>query len=504
MMMKRRLYLSVALLFCCVGCRKDGTQVVEVVMQSFSTPAKVYLDNNYCPVWHDGDEICVNGQTYEVSNGSVTVHNVGDMHALYPAADKVDYTSSGKYNVELPRVQRYVVDNSGNQHIEALMAACGRGSQLQFVNLCSLLKVTVPAGVTVLNIDVNTTDSSAAMSGKGEVSFDDNTPQFAFKSADTFPYTRLDCGTGVCRTDRTYYVVVPPFENKKLTITVCGFIGGKKFRHTFTQSTNATLLSSQYAPSVLPAYTFQSVDSLYAGTDVLCEPFSVTKSKKKYFSKGNLQFRSSPYEFRIANSQYEVIGAANNAISGNNPNWIDLFGWGTSGYSTCAVPWENSYDNSVYKVDADGTYNMSPTTDWGTNLGDWITVTKQYWEVMLQDRSQASDKTGMAVIGNTHHGLVVLPDYWVLPNGCRFAPSGINQYTFSQWNAMEAAGALFLPAAGRREGSNVMEVDSKGYYWTGTRKDRSEVYSLQFGNTLSSISITPDQPHLGYSVRLVK
>lgn len=503
-MMKRRLFLyfSSVLLLCCVGCKKEEIRVVEVSMQSFTTPAKVYLDNDYRPVWHEGDAVCVNGQQYEVDGGTVVVPNMGDMYALYPAADKVSY-SSGSYQVELPRVQSYATDNSGKQRIEALMAACGRGSQLTFVNLCSLLKVVVPEGVSVLNIDVNTTDSSAAMSGKGSVTFVDNVPQFAFNSGDTYPYTRLDCGrTGASRPDRTYYIVVPPFENKRLTITVCGFTNGKKFRHTFTQQTEATLLRSQYAPSALPAYTYQAADSLYADTDVLCEPFSVTASRKRYFSKGNLQYCYTEPHWHIASHQYDVIGMDNNVVENINEHKtqpIDLFGWGTSGLVDPLMPWESRLEDSIYKLDDRGIDNMTASTDWGTNLGDWITPTKQYLEVMLQKRPHASDKAGMAVIDNTHHGLLVLPDYWVLPNGCSFSATAVNQYTYSQWNAMEAAGALFLPAAGRREGDRVMEVETNGYYWSGTRS-----YSLQFGNTPFSIDIIPEHPHLGYSVRLVK
>lgn len=502
-MMERKLLLILVavLLFCFAGCKQDDTKEVKVTMEPFASSAKVYLDNNYVPMWHQDDTICVNGQALPVNNGSVTVPNDGTMHALYPAADMVSY-SGGTYQVRLPRVQRYQADANSCQRITAPMAACGNDDQLKFVNLCSLLKVVVPDGVTVLNIDVGTTDSSAALSGCGTVTFPGNTPQFAF-GTEAYPYTRLDCGTGVCRTDRTYYIVLPPFANKKLTITVCGCTENHKFRHTFTQHTTATLLQSQFAPVSLPAYTYQLADSLYAATDALCEPFSFSGSEKRYFSKGNLQFRTTPYSFRIADSQFVSIGSANSNISSSYSGWIDLFGWGTTGLSNCSVPWETRYDNSYYKVNSSESSSMTPATDWGANLGNWFTPSYQSWNYLLNARPHASEKVGFAVIDGVYQGLIILPDYWILPNNCSFSSTENNHYSLSQWSAMESAGALFLPAARRREGTNVLsEID--GYYWSSTRHSSSKAYCLHFSTSSRTIAMQDDVVHLGYSVRLVK
>ena len=52
---------------------------------------------------------------------------------------------------------------------------------------------------------------------------------------------------------------------------------------------------------------------------------------------------------------------------------------------------------------------------------------------------------------NGVHGLLVLPDEWELPAGCRltFGAKGWdeNSYEESQWEKMENAGAVLLPAA---------------------------------------------------------
>lgn len=61
--------------------------------------------------------------------------------------------------------------------------------------------------------------------------------------------------------------------------------------------------------------------------------FSVSATKKVYFSKGNLQYQASTNTWRFATNQWDRIGSGNSSISSSYSGWIDLFGWGTSGYN---------------------------------------------------------------------------------------------------------------------------------------------------------------------------
>ena len=56
------------------------------------------------------------------------------------------------------------------------------------------------------------------------------------------------------------------------------------------------------------------------------------------FSQGNLQYQASTNTWRFAENQWDYVGADNSNISSEYDGWIDLFGWGTSGY-------HNIYDN---------------------------------------------------------------------------------------------------------------------------------------------------------------
>ena len=71
--------------------------------------------------------------------------------------------------------------------------------------------------------------------------------------------------------------------------------------------------------------------------------------------------------------------------------------------------------------------------------------------------------------------MILLPDSWTLPAGCSFT-SGLadssgdwtrNSYTLAQWEQMEAAGAVFLPAGGLRQGTDIYAM-AAGNYWSST------------------------------------
>ena len=61
--------------------------------------------------------------------------------------------------------------------------------------------------------------------------------------------------------------------------------------------------------------------------------FSVGNGKTVRFSQGNLQYQASTDTWRFAEHQYDCIGNTNSNISLFYQGWVDLFGYGTSGYN---------------------------------------------------------------------------------------------------------------------------------------------------------------------------
>ena len=249
-----------------------------------------------------------------------------------------------------------------------------------------------------------------------------------------------------------------------------------------------------------------------AGEGALKGYFSVNSSGDKIaFSKGNLQYQASTNKWQFAEHQYDVLGTeANNAISSTNAEWIDLFGWGTSGVSN-KYPYMTSTTATDY---GNGENNIANTQyDWGSydaiinggNLaGKWRTLTKEEWQYMFEDRMSALRLRGQATV-NGIHGYVVLPDNFLEPIGITWKGNPNNwtdnTLTLEQWGKMEDAGAVFLPVADHREGVVTYDGDY-GYYWTSSYDASKKAYCIFFEGT--SASITSDMRYRGQSVRLVQ
>lgn len=119
---------------------------------------------------------------------------------------------------------------------------------------------------------------------------------------------------------------------------------------------------------------------------------------------------------------------------------------------------------------------------------DEILLSRAEWIYLFTERTDAYRLYGRATVGEVK-GLVILPDKetWNLPEGLYFnfddADEGYatNRYTAVQWEQMEQAGAAFLPAAGySANGSEVLDAERYGSYWTSTPNNDDKAYCVSF------------------------
>ena len=261
------------------------------------------------------------------------------------------------------------------------------------------------------------------------------------------------------------------------------------------------------------------------------KPFTVADGKQITFSGGNLQYTRSTQTWAFAEQQYDMLGTDNvdggtEQVDSNygcyykNGNTladkIDLFGW--SG-STESAKWgiSTSMDNSDYSGDF---------VDWGTNTigtdapNTWRTLTYDEWYYLRWTRTNADQLIGVARInlnadGTKYaNGLILLPDTWTCPAGVTFksefpdtysvqAYADYQTFTLADWQQLEAAGAVFLPASSCRDGSAVYDVQYCGYYWSATPyvSDLADGFSfLSYG----SRTYYYWSRYYGQAVRLVK
>ncbi len=212
--------------------------------------------------------------------------------------------------------------------------------------------------------------------------------------------------------------------------------------------------------------------------------FSVGDDKQVQFSMGNLQYRNSEYHFAERQSFY-----CRSTSQSSDSSYL---------HDMAFVSSENAATITIVESDTTG----------------WRMLSADEWQYLLETRNDAASKFGVAkVIGLT--GLVILPDNWTLPAGLTFNSgyasdsqefADINEYTVTEWDKMEKAGAIFLPACGsiesymnssnnwsyrRVDGQGLHEV---GGYWTA---DGSTV--LKFKK--SEITYLPDSYY--HNTRLV-
>ena len=212
-------------------------------------------------------------------------------------------------------------------------------------------------------------------------------------------------------------------------------------------------------------------------SDLLSGQFSVSATRKVSFSKGNLQYQASSGTWRFATNQYDVIGTSNDNISSTYSGYIDLFGWGTSGYNGC-MPYQ-----TIISTTYGGNLSSIANTnyDWGVqNMSGYRTLTADEWNYVLSERTNALARKAPATV-NDVHGWVLLPDNWSntsysfvsYEDGARSYSS--NVYTSTQWSGMQTAGAVFLPAAGWRYSSGSVSMTSyvgyMGYYWSANSQN---------------------------------
>ncbi len=295
--------------------------------------------------------------------------------------------------------------------------------------------------------------------------------------------------------------------------------------------------------------------------------FSVANNKQVNFSKGNLQYQASTDTWRFALNQWDYVGGtyqnvdygnvhegstrcSNNQIASTYTGWIDLFGWGTSGYHN------NADENNVYYypyarkegtqlgnyISGYGPTSTMPDTDltgssidydWGMHNaisygddkdapGRWRTLTRNEWDYLLTTRTtdvtlnNVSDaRYTLADIqdGDTHtYGLILVPDAitGVLPTDVTWGTIN-NKSNFTTicnkttWSDLEQIGFVFLPAGGIRTGTNMSYPGTRGYYWSSMHFQHVQAYYMYLGsNGVSATTSIRQYRKIGSSVRLVR
>ena len=514
---KRGLFVAVAAAGLLAGCQKEeGPVTLGIETEGVGgarSGAKVIIDDTYTPVWEGGESVLINGETKEVvlTGGQAQLQGLAEAatyRAFYPASmvSSTNISASESISMTLPSEQTYNIDDNGKQQVALPMGAyiSDNSGTLQFKNLCSLVRLTVNntnasggATITVTGVELSTSTTGVNLCGTGSATVNGTATAFTVSSNGSRSIT-LGLGDGVEIAgggSHDFYFVVAPFAtSSSLTFTV----------HTdgmsdFTKTVNNknlprnTLAGASINISGVPVHLFQ-VDA------------SGTKVK---FAPGNLRYTSSAtHHWSFCENQYD-FNASNN---GTNGVW-EYFGWSTN---TTTYGMNTSESSSTYS----GNF-----ADWGTavnnqgNLGTgWRTLTSGEWGYIFNTRpgatinSKANCRYLKATVCNKA-GVILIPDGCSWPAGVSYSNATNfnkadltytrNSYDAAAWGSLEAAGCVFLPAAGFRKGTFINDYGPSGFYWSSTPNGDSRAYYLVFDD----YTVTPQddfERYQGRSVRLVQ
>lgn len=258
---------------------------------------------------------------------------------------------------------------------------------------------------------------------------------------------------------------------------------------------NYTMSVVSYEKVVKTGKTLAAGKVVNIPVSALTPLFSVEAGEyvKKYvkFSPGNLQYNKDTGEWSFMANQYSTVETTGQNVGENyvDQDVVSLFGWGTKDN-----PNNTSRDNVDYATFSDWGDNTDLQSQLGTG---WRTLTSAEWTYLFNTRTVnggtgagKSYTLGQSVGGKL--GVVLYPDDYTGP-----------VYSGSDWSTFEAAGCVFLPTAGYRDGTSVNYVGPLGYYWSSTPNGSNRVYYLCFGsgyvNPADSI-----YRYFGISVRLVQ
>ena len=552
--MKKDLYLLVALLtlvslFSLIACQKekDAKVLFTATIENPNIQCKTAITSAGVMTWLNGDQIAVfdNGGDGTVSHLAATPtgnHKTADFtivsgyeepsngpyYAIYPASIATEYNT-----ITLPT--EYTYDGS---RFDAPMYAYSTNNKLVFKNLCGVMQLNLTASKCINSIVITT---NQAITGEFNLDYNGGSPNMIAtqnNNGNTLSINfdnSVDCnGNG-----QSFYIYLPIGNYSEMSIT---------FYATDATYCTKSLQSGQtfiVGRNTLNPLNFNN--PLFRPIGSKGGLFTINENGDQvWFSQGNMQYKASTNTWRFAEHQYDFVGDAtlgnvyengvkcNNAyISSNYSGWIDLFGWGTSGWNSGANAYRpysmmGTSDNDYWPG---GSYDNGLTgeyaeADWawhnciqnaGNKAHTWRTLTMYEWDYIILTRTDAELKYGTGNV-NGIGGLIILPDDWVLPTGCSFTPGAAsssndwthNNYTLLQWEKMEAAGAIFLPATGYRIGWNISNIGVSGMYWsttpwlgTANGEHRCAYFLLIYGDTVWSHTIGYGRSY-GFSVRPIR
>ncbi len=431
---------AIAAAFSMVSCNKEtatpegnpaiGTKAV-IFASTEEGMTRTALSGNdtdgYEVVWSTDDSFKIGEETFTLTEGEGTTS--GKFEGTVPSnGDYTVYYPSSYNGTDWPASQTYAEDNITGSPMKAeVTVADGQvPASIKFQNEGGILRLTVdaieqPAPVVVKSVTVSAAGLDESIT--------------------------LSCGEGVTIDEdiaKDFYIAIPAGT---YTGTVISFTAsdGKVFTKSMKTGKNLVIERSAITTAKFSVkdYTEPRPDGALSGK------FTINAAGDQvYFSNGNLYWDGDSFEFET--NQYDIS-------SSWETSHVSNFYWSKTASSAYADDYD--YDYSTSDVLFTNATETTPKADFTVNgdAGVWRTLSRAEWRYLL------ANYTYKYLSVNGKYGIVIAPD--------GFSGTIADSYNVSAWAVAEAAGFVFLPSTGYRDGGFINEVSGDTIsciYWTST------------------------------------
>ncbi|MDO5342285.1 MAG: hypothetical protein Q4F69_07535 [Bacteroidia bacterium] len=309
-----------------------------------------------------------------------------------------------------------------------------------------------------------------------------------------------------------YYAVLMPIDGSKCIVLSCKGSDGKVLTSSKLQTD--FVANKFYTKKENPGESFKPetntpVPGLIPGV------FTIGERKSIHFSQGNLYYNHNTTRFIIENNQmYFPTCYMDDHVT--HFHFCQTWQYAVQkDYINENIPEAMLFTNASAE---------EPNAGFDVYVGDNVVVTGFYRVLstseigyMMNQRkvyvnNEAKVPYGLATVsaGANWSGLVILPDNWD-GSVCPDFPYGTRSYadkyfTDVEWAKMEAAGAVFLPAAGYRvEETYYQNADptKRGLYMLSEHCNPDGNYYYNFWNDPNDYGIMTHHRYWGCSIRLI-
>lgn len=515
------------------GCERDNEETsldrldrLYLNDVTFISNTKLHLDlvNLNRLLYDDGDAILVNNKLFSLQKGesnwtaissdntSVDCESDGLFYIAYGGTTTYFYYYDNVYYYDISNNIASYNTTPSNPTTGIVLASTTNNNNVTLKPCCAVIRLDNDGeDYDYVNIGFQYFSSNDQIVKQGELSPADGKFVTCYN-----PLRSVNNGTGdflsMKRGTDAYYVGVPMLgDDVNAKVYIYAYKNGN-----VTQQITEGFVTIQKGK----VYSIKLSDGAYAQFfdqygRMTKGVFTVGTNRSVKFSRGNLQY-STVTGWHFADHQYDAMVQYNSNISATNADYIDLFGWGTSGYDN-KYPYMSSgddddyYSGSIASTNYDWGVYASIDNGQGYGVVTWRTLTASEWNYLINSRQNASSKCALATV-NGFKGMILLPDIFTDPyagTNKEFTSGTGNGYTTNnysaiEWDNMELEGAVFLPITGYRWETDVYDYTTAGYYWSATREANGDVQWINFNSSsINDFNSGYHFPSDGLAVRLV-